>query len=88
MDLVVVLFGAIGGLFLLSQFNKFNNNKKQNELEQKVKSIKEKTAELTKASAEEEKKTQGTVNEITKEQNIELVGNALADFFNNRKGGQ
>lgn len=89
MDMMNAIVGVLSGFFgvILMRFlvNTYET-KRQEKMEREVSEIKKKSETLKAEIKEEDKKTQDKVNEITTEQNIELVGNALADFFNNHKG--
>lgn len=85
MEIVAALVGALGGLFLFQQLMRFNNNKKQAELESAVKKIEAKADNLVAANKEIDKATQDKVNAITEEQNNKLSTDQLVDWFNNRK---
>jgi cell division protein FtsL len=85
-ELIVAVIGGFAGLFLFDTFTKYQANKRQVELEKEIVKIKGKTEELKQQIKNEDKKAQEKINEITAEQNINVVGDALAEFFNNRKG--
>lgn len=88
LEAAIAILSGVAGLFIFQALTKAGAARNQIKLEAEVREIKAREDAIKATITEREKKTQGAVNEITKEQNIELVGNALADFFNNRKGGQ
>jgi hypothetical protein len=55
-------------------------------MEQEVAEIKKRQEVLNSKIKEQDRITQEKINEIDTQKNIELVGDALADFFNNHKG--
>lgn len=85
-EALVAVIGGVFGLLLFQTLTKFHTQRRQASLEKEVKDIKAKTEQVQKNIEKNEKETQEKIDEITKEQSIELVGNALADFFNNNKG--
>ncbi len=85
-ELIVAIVGGTAGLFLFQGLTKISTNRRQAALEKEVAEIKNKAQQIQQNIEKNEKQTQEKVDEITKEQSIELVGNALANFFNNNKG--
>jgi uncharacterized protein YgiM (DUF1202 family) len=85
-EFIVAIVGGAAGLFLFQGLTKISTNRRQAALEKEVAEIKNKAQQIQQNIEKNEKQTQEKVDEITKEQSIELVGNALANFFNNHKG--
>lgn len=85
-EFIVAIVGGAAGLFLFQSLTKISTNRRQAALEKEVAEIKNKAQQIQQNIEKNEKQTQEKIDEITKEQSIELVGNALADFFNNNKG--
>ena len=86
MELLVAVIGGISGLFLFQTLTKYQADKKQKELESQVIEIKKSEQQIVNNIKENEKTTQEKINEIDAKKDIDLIGNALADFFNNHKG--
>jgi 3-polyprenyl-4-hydroxybenzoate decarboxylase len=84
-ELIVAILGAAGAIVALRAFDKFNINKGQKKLEDKVKENDKKQAGLEGEQRQEDKETQRKVDEITKEQNDKPTGSDLSDWFNRRK---
>ena len=83
-----LMVGGVAGLLGVILFRVLANTytlKQQQKMEKDVSDIKKKTEELNTKMKEQDKATQEKINEITDEQSIEIVGDALADFFNNHK---
>lgn len=88
MDTTGLVIGGIAGFFgviFLRFLAGSYEIKRQEKMEREVAEIKKRSEELNAQLKQEDKVTQEKVNEIDAEKNIELVGNALADFFNNNK---
>lgn len=86
-EAIVAVVGGVGALFLFQLFTKASSDRQQVKLEAEVKEIKVRADAIKTEITEREKKTQEQVDAITKEQDKVLNGDALVDFFNNRKGG-
>lgn len=84
-ELIVAVLGAAGAIIALRAFDKFNINKQQKRLEDKVKENDKKQAGLEGEQRQEDAETQRKVDEITNEQNEKPTGGDLADWFNKRK---
>jgi hypothetical protein len=85
MELIV---GGVAGLFgvILFRFLAVTyETKRQEKMEKEVADIKKRQDVLNSKLKEQDKITQEKINEIDTQKNIELVGDALADFFNNHK---
>lgn len=79
---VAGLFGVLFFRFLATTYE----NKRQEKMEREVADIKKRTEILNSELKAQDKITKEKTDEIDAQKNIELVGDALADFFNNRRG--
>ena len=84
-EILIAVLSGVAGLFLFRSLTKNAADKGQRELEVKVAVLEEKANNILAGQAQKDKETEGKVNEITKEQNSELTGNDLANWFNKRK---
>lgn len=84
-ELIVAILGAAGAIIALRAFDKYNINKHQKKLEDKVKENDKEIAGLEGEQKQEDKETQRKVDEINKEQNDKPTGSDLSDWFNRRK---
>jgi len=84
-ELIVAALGAGLGLIILRFFDKWNVDKNQKKLEDRVKENDKKQAHLEGEQAQEDKETGRKVDEIEKEQNDKPSGQSLSDWFNRRK---
>jgi uncharacterized membrane-anchored protein YhcB (DUF1043 family) len=85
-EAAVAILGGIAGLFLFQAFTKAGAARNQIKLEAEVKEIKAKADAIKATITEREKKTQEQVDAITKEQDKDITGKSLSDWFNQRKG--
>jgi len=88
MEILVAIISAVGGLFIFQQLVKYNTNKRQSELEATVKKLEQQASDLQKKNDEIDKDTKDKVDVISKEQDKNLSGSDLVDWFNKRKGGR
>lgn len=86
-EAIVAVVGAVGGLFLFQFLTKASTDRRQVRLEAEVKEIETRAAAIKTEITEREKKTQEQVDAITKEQDKDITGKSLSDWFNQRKGG-
>lgn len=85
-EAIVAVVGAGAAVFLFQFFTKASVDRNQVKLEDKVKELESKADRIEGAIEEREKKTKEEVDAITKEQEKPITSDALADWFNNRKG--
>jgi Mg2+/citrate symporter len=86
MELIVGGVAGLFGVILLRFLATTYETKRQEKMEQEVAEIKKRQEVLNSKIKEQDRITQEKINEIDTQKNIELVGDALADFFNNHKG--
>lgn len=88
MNILQIFMGLVGAGLVLILFKYIDNylvNKNQKKLEDIVSDIKQKQAGIEGAQAQEDKETQGKVDEINKEQADKPANSNLADWFDKRK---
>lgn len=84
-ELIIAILGAAGAIIALRAFDKYNLDKQQKRLEQKVGELEKKQAHLEGEQAQEDKETQQKVDEIEKEKNTKRSRESLVDWFQKRE---
>lgn len=86
MEILISVIGGILALFIYRRVSQSNVENGQKKLENRVKEIEKKKSELRKKEESISKRESEKVKEIEDEQNKNVTGDDLVDFFRNRKG--